>query len=221
VELRRTTTEWIESLADRLGVSAWSLVVGTVAVLAAGIGGWWALAAPMPPPVDQVLPRVDIVGPVVTSPPVAANERRVVVHVAGAVSRPGIHELAEGSRVVYAIEAAGGLTGEADRERLNLAAPVVDGQRVWVPRVGESEPAIVGATGGVAGAAGAAGGGIVNLNTADSAALETLPGVGPSIAAAIIRYRDDEGPFQRVDDLLAVPGIGPSRLAQLVDQVTL
>jgi competence protein ComEA len=220
VELRRTTTEWIESLADRLGVSAWSLVVGTVAVLAAGIGGWWALAAPAPPPVDQILPRVDIVGPTVATSAPAADERRVVVHVAGAVSMPGIHELAEGSRVVDAIEAAGGLTGEADRERLNLAAPVADGQRVWVPRVGESEPAIVGVTGGAVGDVGAAGGGIVNLNTADSAALETLPGVGPSIAAAIIRYRDDEGPFQRVDELLAVPGIGPSRLAQLVDQVT-
>ena len=220
VDIRRRTTEWLESLADRLGVSVWSFVVGTVAVAAAGVGGWWAFAAPAPPPVEQILPRVDIVGPAVTaSESSAAAQRLVVVHVAGAVVRPGVHELDEGSRVIDAIEAAGGLTTDADRERLNLAAPVVDGQRVWVPRFGEDEPEVVPVSGGIDGSSGDVGG-VVNVNTADRAALETLPGVGPSIAAAIIRYRDDEGPYTRVEDLLGVAGIGPSRLAQLADLVT-
>ena len=220
MEVRRRTTEWVESMADRLGVTAWSFVVGSVAVLAAGLGGWWAFAAPAPPPVEQILPRVtDSVSIGVASTAPVADESSLVVDVAGSVVRPGVHELPVGSRVVDAIEAAGGLTADADRARLNLAAPLADGQRVWVPRVGEEEPPVEPLIGGGVGTAGAPGG-PVNLNTADAAALETLPGVGPSIAAAIIALREQEGPYERVDDLLEVAGIGPSRLAQLADLVT-
>ncbi len=220
MEVRRRTTEWVESMADRLGVTAWSFVVGCVAVLAAGLGGWWAFAAPAPPPVEQILPRVaDSVSIGVASTAPVADESSLVVDVAGSVVRPGVHELPVGSRVVDAIEAAGGLTADADRARLNLAAPVADGQRVWVPRVGEEEPPVEPLIGGGVGTAGAPRG-PVNLNTADAAALETLPGVGPSIAASIIAFREQEGPYERVDDLLEVAGIGPSRLAQLADLVT-
>jgi competence protein ComEA len=219
VEVRRRTTEWVGSMADRLGVTAWSFVVGSVAVLAAGIGGWWAFAAPAPPPVEEILPRVAGSAPVATATPETIGTR-VVVHVDGAVVRPGVHDLPTGSRVIDAIEAAGGLSDEADRERLNLAAPVSDGQRVWIPRVGEDEPPVEPLLGGDTTASGSGRGGPVNLNTADSAALETLPGVGPSIAAAIISFREKEGPYERVDDLLGVAGIGPSRLAQIADLVT-
>jgi competence protein ComEA len=139
----------------------------------------------------------------------------IVVHVDGAVSRPGVHELRLGARVVDAVEAAAGLLPEADRERLNLAAPVSDGQRVWVPRVGEDEPAVVPLSGGSTLAGDGSTAPTVDLNTADQAALETLPGVGPSIAAAILRHRDQEGPFERVEDLLEVAGIGPTRLLQI------
>ena len=221
MEVRRRTTEWLESIADRLGLTAWSMVVGSVAIAAAGVGGWWALAAPEPPPVEEVLPRVDGTGPVVTAAPdPVVGTVRVVVHVDGAVARPGVHELVDGSRVIDAVEAAGGLLADADRERLNLAAPVGDGQRVWVPRIGEDEPAVVPVIGGTAEDPDPSAGGVVNLNTADGAALETLPGVGPSIAAAIIRHRETDGPYARVEDLLEVAGIGPSRLAQLETLVT-
>lgn len=221
MDVRRKVGELLDSLADRLGMSPWAIVAGCMAVVAAGFGGWWAFAAPAPPPVEQLLPRVDGASPVaepVAEP--AVGDLRVVVHVDGAVVRPGVHELVDGSRVIDAIEAAGGLLVDADRERLNLAAPVADGQRVWVPWVGEEEPAVVPVIGGSGSATNESGQGVVNLNTADTAALETLPGIGPSIAAAIIRHRESEGLYQRVDDLLEVAGIGPSRLAQLEALVT-
>ena len=147
----------------------------------------------------------------------------LVVHVDGAVLDPGVHEVAPGARVVDAVDAAGGLRSDADRERLNLAEVLSDGQRVWVPVEGEDEPDVVGPAGG-AGAGGdadaAGGGGAVDLNEATIAQLETLPGVGPTIAGAIVEHREREGPFRTVDDLLDVTGIGPARLAQLRPLVT-
>lgn len=214
MDVRKQASGLLESLADRLGVGAGSIAIGSLCVVAAGLAGWWAFATPTPPPVEDVLPRVDGAGPLVT-PPADPAPTTIVVHVDGAVLRPGVHELEAGARVVDAIEAAAGLTPEADRSRLNLAAPVADGQRVWVPVEGEDEPAIEPVTGGAIEPGGSQGGGIVNLNSADQAALETLPGVGPSIAAAILQHREREGPFERVEDLLEVAGIGPSRLAQL------
>jgi competence protein ComEA len=213
VDVRKQASSLLESLADRLGVSAGGITIGALCVAAAGLAGWWAFATPTPPPVEDVLPRIDGTGPLVTAPADAAPTT-IVVHVDGGVVRPGVPELESGARVIDAIEAAAGLTPEADRGRLNLAAPVADGQRVWVPVEGEDEPAIEPVTGGVIGSEGSSGG-VVNLNRADQAALETLPGVGPSIAAAILQHREREGAFERVEDLLEVAGIGPSRLAQL------
>ncbi|MDW3218082.1 MAG: ComEA family DNA-binding protein [Acidimicrobiales bacterium] len=215
--MRRRVGEWFDALADRLGITPWAIAVGFAAVVAAGLGAWWAFAPPAPPPAEEVLPSVGDIAVVVPTTASAAPTT-MLVHVDGAVMRPGVHELDLDSRVVDAVDAAGGLRADADRARLNLAAMLSDGQRVWVPVIGESEPDVVGPTGGgPAGTADGAGpaGGVVNLNTADAAELETLPGVGPSIAAAIIRHRETEGAFQRVEDLLEVAGIGPSRLAQI------
>lgn len=220
VDVRRRVSALLESLADRLGVSPWSVIVGSAAVVAAAAAGWFAFATPTPPPVESVLPRVDSVAPVVTVDGAAptsaevAGAATIVVHVDGAVVRPGVHELRPGARVIDAIDAAAGLLDDADRTRLNLAAPVADGQRVWVPRVGEDEPAVVPLLGDSPSSDSEAGS-VIDLNTADQAALETLPGIGPSIASAILRHREQEGRFERVEDLLEVAGIGPSRLAQL------
>lgn len=222
MDVRRRVGEWLDALADRLGITPWAIAVGVAAVVAAGIGAWWAFAPPAPPPAEEVLPSVTEIAVVVpTTAPMAPTT--MLVHVDGAVMRPGVHELDLDSRVVDAVDAAGGLRADADRARLNLAAVLTDGQRVWVPVIGEDEPAVVGPDGG--GVVGSADGadaatGVVNLNTADTAALEALPGVGPSIAAAIIRHRDSKGAFQRVEDLLEVAGIGPSRLAQIEGLVT-
>lgn len=149
----------------------------------------------------------------------------VVVHVAGAVVAPGVHRLADGARVSDAVAAAGGLAPDADADRVNLAAPVTDGSRVYVPHRGESSvPSAVAAeppTGGATSGPGATGPNRpVNINTAGAAELDVLPGVGPSTAAAIIEYRTAHGPFRTVDDLAKVRGIGPARLDQLRRLVT-
>ena len=212
---------WADSVADRLGVTIWGFVAGVAAIVAAAVGGWWALASPEVTPVEEVLPRVATApgAPAATESAQGASAR-IVVHVEGAVVFPGVHDLAEGSRVHDAIDAANGLTVDADRSRLNLAAPLADGQRVWVPVIGEPEPSVVGPTNPDGGNSSGLSGARVNLNTADLAALETLPGIGPSIAAAIIRHRQEHGAFSRVEGLLEVPGIGEAKLEQLVSLVS-
>lgn len=169
--------------------------------------------------------------PTPAPPPSPAPEpARIVVDVVGAVARPGVHELPAASRVADAIDAAGGFTAGADRIRLNLAEPLADGSRVWVPAVGESSGPdlvpVIGGSGGVGGAEGGrgagsgAGPGIVDINTADAASLESLPGIGPSLAAAIVEHRRRHGPFVTVDDLIDVSGIGPVKLEQIRPRAT-
>jgi competence protein ComEA len=153
---------------------------------------------------------------------------QVVVHVAGAVAAPGVVRLGNGSRVVDAVTAAGGLRADADPDRVNLAATLVDGQRVVVPIVGQPVPAEVapapapssgGATAGTASGT-AAPGAPVDLNTATAEQLDALPGVGPSTAAAILDHRASAGPFTSVDQLLDVRGIGEAKLEALRDLVS-
>lgn len=138
------------------------------------------------------------------------------VHVAGAVMRPGLYRLAAGARVVDGVAAAGGLAPDADAAAINLARTLDDGEQLLVPRVGEAPPP---ASGTAAGGAGAAAGGKIDLNTADAAALETLPRIGPALAERILQWREDNGRFTSVDDLLSVPGIGDKLLAGLRDLV--
>lgn len=138
----------------------------------------------------------------------------VVLHVIGAVAEPGIVELELGSRVVDAIASAGGPAPDADLSGVNLARIVADGEQLRVPRVGEVPVAAPGAAPGVASD------GRVNINTADATALETLPGVGPALAARIIAWRDENGPFRSVDELSAVSGIGEKTLDGMRDQAT-
>lgn len=146
--------------------------------------------------------------------PVAAV---IFVHILGEVRRPGLVRLREGDRVVDAVAAAGGYTDTADREFLNLARFVSDGEQLVVFAEGEAP---------IAGGSGASGGeqgvsnGKVNLNLADSAALETLPRVGPALAARILQWRDTNGRFRSIEDLMSVSGIGEKTFAGLRDLVT-
>ena len=147
----------------------------------------------------------------------------LVVHVAGSVVTPGLVGLPAGARVADAIAAAGGLAPTADADRLNLAESLVDGQRVFVPVVGQEPPPQVPLSGGTVSAGGSPGAAgpvpRVSLNSATAEELDALPGVGPSTAAAIVAYRDQNGPFTSIDDLLDVRGIGPAKLEGLVDLV--
>lgn len=143
----------------------------------------------------------------------------LVVHVDGAVVAPGVYELAEGSRVNDAVEMAGGLGPEADTSTINLAALLVDGQKVSVPKVGESSGAVSGtATATDTGSQNAATG-LVNINTASEAELDTVPGVGTAIAAAIIHDRETTGPFTSIEDLMRIDGIGEKKFAKMKDYI--
>lgn len=133
----------------------------------------------------------------------------LVIHVAGAVKNPGMHTLPQGSRVKDAVDLAGGLAEDADSNLINLAMQVKDGMQIWVPFVQENpsgndkpeiadqipvqnHPEIQ-----------------ININTASQEELETLSGIGPVIAAAIVQFRQEHGAFERIDDIQAVSGIGP------------
>jgi competence protein ComEA len=145
----------------------------------------------------------------------------VVVHVAGAVVHPGVVTLPPGSRVVDAIRAAGGSRAGADLDRLDLAARLSDGIRIAVPLRGQPTPPLdADATSGSGSTAAGAASGPINLNSATEQELETLPGIGPSLASAIIAERDRSGGFKTVDDLRRVHGIGDVRFAQLEALVT-
>jgi competence protein ComEA len=161
-----------------------------------------------------------VVPTVVQSGVATADPVVVIVHVAGAVVAPGVYRLESGARAIDAVERAGGVVLDADLDSVNLAAPLADGQRLYIPRVGEV-PVVV-ALPEAGGSAGTPTGivGPVNINRATSDELETLPGVGPTTAAAIITHRTQRGPVVTVDDLGDVSGIGTAKLAALRGLVT-
>lgn len=151
-----------------------------------------------------------------------ASGATLLVHVLGAVARPGLVELTDGARVVDAIAAAGGLAADADPSGVNLARAVADGEQLTVPVVGQAAPSGPGESAGGAGATGGSpGDGLVHLNTATLADLDTLPRIGPALAQRILDWRDANGPFTGVDQLREVAGIGEATFAGLVDLVAL
>src|SRR5919201_3849782 len=162
-------------------------------------------AAPLPPPPAP--------GAGVTGLPSA----RVVVDVVGAVRRPGLYRLAQGSRIADAVARAGGATPKAELAQVNLAAPLADGEQVVVPKRGAPGVAPPGTAGPAGGASTPAA--PVQLSTATLEQLDSLPGIGPTTANKILNYRAKHGAFSSVEELDAVPGIGPKRMDQLRDLV--
>lgn len=173
------------------------------------------------PPVDGTVPGDHDHPPAASGADSGASAEahgasEVVVHVSGAVQQTGVVTLGAGARVADAIAAAGGTTDEADTDRLNLARVLTDGEQVHVPLEGEAMPEVP----DPAGAGGVGVDGIVDLNLATQEQLESLPGIGPSRAAAIVEHRESAGPFQTPGDLRAVPGIGEATFQRLADLVT-
>jgi competence protein ComEA len=195
-----------------LSVPARRLLAVALLALVVGVVAWRHVAAPgvngAPLRVAPIVPAGAGAGsPSTAGRAAAAADAPLVVDVAGAVRRPGLVRLAKGSRVSDAIAHAGGPTAHADRDAVNLAAPVSDGQQVLVPARGAVASA--GASGGEATS------GPVSLSAATAAQLDTLPGIGPVTAQKIVDYRAQHGSFTSVDGLDAISGIGPARIAEL------
>ena len=206
------------SLRERLDTLSRGELVGLAVLLVGLLGGaalWYARSLPQPIQV-AVTPSASPVPDASASAGVTPSGAPLIVDVAGWVHRPGVYEFDPGARVIDAVEQAGGAREGADLALLNLAAPLTDGQQILVPKEGQAPAA---APGGAV--PGGSTGTLVNVNTADATALETLNGVGEVLAAAIITYRDERGPFTSVEQLEEVPGIGPSTLEEIRDQVTI
>lgn len=196
--------EWLEGLAGRRRESV--LVATIVGVLVfVSLGSWARTPAPIIAPPAKATPSPGASTATVPS---------VVVHVAGAVARPGVYGLSDGARVADAIEMAGGPTRRADLDLLNLAAFVTDGAQILVPERGGYAAQASPVPGSTSPAT-------VNLNTADQATLESVPGLGPVKAGAIVAYRTEVGGFESIDQLLEVSGIGPATLESIRPFVSL
>ncbi len=213
----------------------WQRAIG-IAVAAPVVAAvmWWMVRLPAPP-VERLIPVASSISIDVNSPgsKSTGNDNwltpldtlaptRIAVHVVGAVHQPGVYHLPSTARADDAVRAAGGATTGADLRRVNLAAALTDGAQLWIPRVGErapntSLPSGISTQGNSPGstASSPAAPLMVDINNATVAELDQLPGVGPSTARAIVDHRSRNGPFAKVDDLLAVRGIGPAKLAEL------
>jgi competence protein ComEA len=229
------------SLRERIDTLSRAELAGLVVVIVlcvAGAAVWYLRSLPKPitvaevqgaPPAGQT-PPADGAVPLASGAPssgVAASGQPVasgapiIVDVTGHVRRPGVYEFPAGSRVIDAIERAGGPRENAVLAALNLAAPLADGQQIVVPGPKDpiapvpGAPAVPGAPVTPTGS-----GTLVNVNTADATALEALPGIGEVTAAAIVEHRTENGPFTSVDQLEDVSGIGPATLEEIRPLVT-
>jgi competence protein ComEA len=221
-----------DSWRDRFGDTRVEVGVGVIAVIViAVVAGviWYRMGASggAPPPRATVehrsaAPATGAAPPTTMARSGATTTRTVsgatvTVHVAGAVKTPGVLALPVGARVIDAVEGAGGGLPDADLDRLNLAAKLVDGQRILVTKIGQPAPMTDASTSGSAAEPGSSV--LVDLNNATSAQLETLPGIGPALAGAIIAERDRRGGFHSINELREVRGIGEKRFAELRDHV--
>ena len=183
----------------------------------------WFVLKPSPTPVELVLPQT------ATSVVSSRSIGTVHVHVAGAVKRPGVYVLPAQSRVVDAVTAAGGSLVGADLERINLAQTILDAEQIFIPRRVTTRPRVTVAprlrptprtTSSSLPHGATSGSRMVNINSATASQLETLTGVGPATARAIISYRTTKGPFTKVEDLLNVAGIGPAKLSAMRNEIS-
>lgn len=161
-------------------------------------------------------PTSDPIQIILVAPTAVPTPGPIRVYISGAVRQPDVYTLPPGSIVKDGLVAAGGAAPDADLDHINLAQPLSDGQQVVVPRRGEAlSPDAVSTT-----ASSSTASGLININTASAQELEALPGIGPILAQSIVSYRNEHGPFQSIDDLKDVPGIGDARFEQLKGLIT-
>lgn len=197
---------WLEKYRGYILIVLLDLVV---------LGGmFFFLRRPEPEPIS-ILPPEPTATPLPTATP-----HPLRVYVSGAVAHPDVYELSYDSIVKDAIEAAGGPTGEADLNRINLARQVHDEEQIYVPQKGEENPPVSPPSASSSLSPSSQGSGKVNINTATVEELDALPGVGPSIAQRIIDYRTTNGPFQSIEGIKEVKGIGDATFEKLKDKIT-
>lgn len=207
------STDWRSVLAESAGlarrVGTMPLLVAAGALVAiVGVGFLAGVRHGAPAPIDLPAAADGAPQPVATTQPAMLR-----VHLAGAVVRPGLYEVPAGFRVGDLVDAAGGPAPDADTAAVNLAERMRDGQQIYVPLIGEQLPSHHEAASGDAV-------GLIDVNGATAAQLQALPGIGPSLATAIVAYRTEHGPFGSLDELEEVPGIGPAKLSQLRSHAT-
>ena len=203
-----------------------SRIIGSVvSLLFVALAGWWLLRIPPPPPEASLTFAGTTVAARATADltPISVSSMSITVHVAGAVNNPGVYKLRSGARFNDGVIAAGGATDQADLNSVNLAMLLNDGEQIYILKRNEKPHTITAQRSPSSATGGSAGSGnskvaIININTASLAELEQLPGVGPSTAKAIIDYREKNGAFLTVQDLINVRGIGPAKLDEILPQ---
>lgn len=198
----------------------WPITVVLILLAVLGVYGLSRPALSSPPPELQVV-LVYTPTPLPTATPVPTpTPAPIQVYVSGAVVRPGVYALPPEARVVDALEAAGGPVEEADLVHLNLAQRVHDEEQVHVPRVGEPTYRPAAPSTGAPNPAGEPAGALVNINTATVEELVSLPGIGSGYAQRIVDYRESNGPFQSIEEIQNVPGIGAVTFARIQALIT-
>lgn len=205
--------QYLRGLArHRLALAAIAFLAGVIVLT----WSWLGRPATVEPPADQsafvLAPEQD--EPIAASETTLPAAEAVVAYVSGAVRSPDVYQLPADGRIKDLVLAAGGLTQDADSERINLAERLKDGEHVHIPRQGEPAP-----SGGEPTSA-AESAGLVDINSAGEAELGELPGIGQALAARIVEHRDANGPFKSVEDLRNVKGIGAALLAKIASLVT-
>jgi competence protein ComEA len=229
--MRLSVVSWARQLIGHLvKTGTWfgwgRIMTACICIPMVGFGAFFLLRTPAMP-VEASMTYASSVPVTGTQTPeslsVSLSVPDIAVHVAGNVLKPGVYDLPGDARVVDAIRLAGGATAIADLNAINLANPLNDGQQVYVPAVGEKVPPSSNGLSAGGDGTGSATNSVeypININSADAALLDELPGVGPATAQAIVTYRDQNGPFANVNGLEDVPGIGPAKVAALLGLAT-
>ena len=191
------------------------VVLMLAAAVIAGIGFWsvWQKNSLE----DRALPPA----PPAKTSEAASPGGEAYAYISGAVNRPGVYKTVSGSRVIDLVNTAGGLAAGADVAHVNLAQPVKDGLHVYIPVSPEKQAAAGNTTNTVNTAKPGNAGDKINLNTADKAQLEKLPGIGPALAERILEYRQTNGSFQELEDIKKVSGIGEAKFKQIKDKLAI
>ncbi len=222
MKLVQSTFKKLQTTIKWFGLSR--LIGSFLSLIAVALAGWWLLRIPPPPPEDliPIASTVTTLSFAMSSSQATALISEITVHIAGAVKTPGVYQFRLGARINDGVVAAGGATAQADLDSVNLAMLLSEGIQIYIPKRNEKPHIVVqprftnptssnDATDKQLQVS-------ININTATAIELEQLAGVGPSTAKAIIAFREKNGSFKTVEDLLNVRGIGPAKLSEILPQ---